>query len=316
MTFTRCARCDFKASEDEPLAVHAIGAGHPLCTCCLRSLSETDPVRACERCLTEARELLSGIVMMFAELPHHMGHLNGALRSHTGRSSDGRPLPGAAVLVMLGPGSEGLAEDETTSRTTDPPSISFELGWWALGWADLRGEPAMLLITANPSRTVLKAAGYLERKMRWAANMHPAFDQFLADLHRLHEILERATSRDLPCERVGADCFECAGDLIRVVDRSTGLSTEDVQCQQCHASYDPARYRLALRAAWERDVEVWVPLTDAARLVHRNVETVETWAKRGQVDSACRLSDGRKLVSWPDVQARVREAGSKTRRAS
>jgi hypothetical protein len=245
---------------------------------------------------------------MFQELPDHMGHLNGSLKPHTGRSSDGMPLPGSSVLVMLGPGSEGLAEDETTSRDTDPPSISFELGWWAIGWMDLRDEPASLLLTANPTRTVLNAAGYLERKMRWAANQHPAFDQFAADMRHLHAVLERATGRDVPHERVGADCFECGGDLIRVVDPDTGLSSEDVQCRQCRKSYDPARYRLALRATWERDVEVWVPLTEAARLIHRSVETVETWAKRGQVESACRCSDGRKLVKWPDVYARDREA--------
>lgn len=313
MTATRCARCDFRTTDDEPLAAHAIGAGHPLCRCCTRSLTEHEP-STCERCLTDARTLLAGIATMFGELGQHLGHLNGSLRPHTSRSTDGAPLPGATVLVMLAGGSEGLSDDAETAKDTDPPSVAYELGWWALEWQDTRGEHEDL--GHSPARTVLKASGYLERKMRWAANSHDGFEVFLADLKRLHAICERATGRDLPVERAGADCFECGGNLIRVVDRTTGVSTEDVACSTCHVEYDQARYRLALRAAWERDVQDWLPLTEAARLIVRNVETVETWSKRGQVGSACRLGDGRKLVWWPDVQARMRELRERAKQAA
>lgn len=310
MIATRCARCDWRATDDEPLTVHAIGTGHPLCRCCERSLTVYEPA-TCERCLNTARELLAGITLMFAELPAHLGHLNGSLRPQTGRSSDGTPLPGSSVLVMLAGGSQGLEDDGETAKDTDPPSIAYDLGWWATAWQDDRGEHEDLGRT--PARIVLKASGYLERKMRWAANSHPAFESFLADLKRLHAVLERATSRDTPVEKAGARCFECQGDLIRVVDRDSGVSTEDVACSTCHSVYDQARYNLALRAAWERTAE-WVTLTEAARSARTRLETVETWSKRLQVGSACRLEDGRKLVWWPDVQTRMRELAERARR--
>lgn len=243
----RCARCDWQPTGDEPereqLAAHAQTADHPLCCICTRSLAHAEPA-TCETCLTESHTLLSGIVTMFNELPTHLGHLHG---SSTGpRSSDGRPLPGGNVLVMLAGGSEGLAEDGTTTREGDYPSVAFELGWWALAWAGDHGDEAILGHT--PARIVEKAAGYLERKMRWAS-LRPGFEQFHTDLRRLHRGLEHATGRSQPRQVAEADCFDCGGQLERLV---TDKGSDDHwTCRRCGRVYTWEAYLLALRARLE-----------------------------------------------------------------
>lgn len=296
---SRCARCDWQDDHEAngtpkvQLALHALEAEHPLCPICARSLTNTDPGYGCERCLTHARSLLAGIVTMYSELPLHLG------RSH------GR-LPGGDPLVMLAAGSQGLAETGETSRPNDPPSIAFELGWWAVAWQDDREDPKHL--GHSPARIVANASRYLEVHARWAAASSRGFPEFVADLERLHNRLERTTAHDLPQQRANADCFDCGGKLVRKADPKTGIFDIEgaVECRQCGETYDPVRYQLALRVSWEADLEGWVPLTAAARLVGANVETVETWAKRGHVQSACRVEDRRKIVWWPDVQERRR----------
>lgn len=65
---------------------------------------------------------------------------------------------------------------------------------------------------AGPSltqRTVLGAAGYLERRMRWAATEHEAFPEFLTGLNALRVQLQHATSKlDAPL-RAPAPCLDC-----------------------------------------------------------------------------------------------------------
>jgi hypothetical protein len=301
-----CRRCDFVTDPDSPareqLAAHAADSGHPLCICCHRSLADTDPALVCESDITEARSLLSGIVAMFCEAPSHLGHLHPIAYGSSHGGGDGRPLLGGDALVLLSGGSEGLSEDPATSRQGDPMPVSFLLEWWAKTWATEQGD--FIKFGHTPSRVVARASGYLERRARWAANSHLGFEKFLADLKRTHSELERVTGRDLPTEKANADCFDCGGDLVRVVDPATGLSTENVSCRRCHASYDPQRYALALRAAWESKAE-WVSLREAARAARVSVDHVKKWVQRGHVAAACPVEGGVQQVWWPDVLARV-----------
>lgn len=324
---TRCARCewcpdpDAEARPSEQLADHARDAGHWLCPSCAHSLTDVDPLHGCEACLTDARALLSGITTMYLELPEHLGHLNGSLRPQAGRSSDGKPLPGGDALVLLSGGSEGYSDDGVTAKDGDPPSVSFELGWWAMDLMDSREDPEEL--GERPRRIVVKAAGYLERHARWMANNHPGFAQMHGDLKALHARLERATGRGEVVVKANASCFDCGGDLIHdtvTISRHAGqgedgplrmgpVPTEEGShtCRRCRRRYTPAELNLAQRAAWET-VEDWVPLVAAARAAGLNVETVEKWAKRNVVATCCPVEGGRKMVWWPDVRARTRRA--------
>ncbi len=156
--------------------------------------------------------------------------------------------------------------------------------------------------------------GYLERKMRWAANNHPGFDEFAADLRQLHGRLERATGRVRKPAKAGASCFDCGGDLIRPLT-DQGLEVEDVvTCQQCHAAYDGARYLLALRANVD-DGQGWVRVTDAATFSRRPVRTIRSWVERLHVTSVCDVERHSVLVWWPDLRARLNPGTSDKRTA-
>jgi hypothetical protein len=139
------------------------------------------------------------------------------------------------------------------------------------------------------------------------ANTHPGFAQLHADLQRMHRCLERATGRDLPTERLNADCFDCGSHLVRQADPRTGLTGEDVTCRGCGRTYTPGELNLALRAALE-NAEGWVPITEAARLAGQPLRRVEGWVERNIVTTACPVEGGRRLVWWPDVQKRTRRA--------
>ncbi len=130
-------------------------------------------------------------------------------------------------------------------------------------------------------------AAYLEVHARWAANNHDAFGEFAADVRRLHDRLERATGRVRKPAKAGASCFDCGGDLVRPVT-DQGLEVEDVVvCQQCGASYDGARYSLALAAAVQDasrldiDGERYGTVEAAAFDTGRSVNTIRRWLANG-----------------------------------
>lgn len=218
-----CARCDWAADteSDEPPRVqaiaHATSAGHPLCTVCSRSLDDFEPV-VCERCLTRSQRHLREVVEQCALLPAELMH---------DHADD--------ALVLLGPGSDGMASRDMTrhewraqagaskhplglpgrehradNKPTDGTSAAFVLDSWARDWQTTRSES-----TPSGPVTLLGAAGYLERRMRAAANgdpqrdPHPAFADFAHELADLLEEIEHAGMRDDHPERAPVACFDC-----------------------------------------------------------------------------------------------------------
>ncbi len=252
-----CARCDWThdpAEDPQPprdaLTAHAATSGHPLCPCCQHSLTRTDPAMGCETCLTRSRELLAGIVTLWIELPAHMGP-RGSGYDRTPGAADGQPLPGGNAIVLHGPGGVGYAHVGDVHRDTDPPSVAHSLATWHDDWLHLRSEPAAVVAggRGGTGPTLRAASRYLEIHARWAANSHPAFDEYLSDLKSLHAQLENATSRSQRRIIAEADCFECAGDLERQVTES-GYD-DQWTCQRCGRRYSWESYLLALRAKLE-----------------------------------------------------------------
>lgn len=140
--------------------------------------------------------------------------------------------------------------------------------------------------------TVPALVHYLDVHTRWAANTHPAFDEYASDLRDLLTQMEAATHRRRTPVKAGADCFACGGDLIRrVVD---GLEEDVVTCRDCREQYDAGRYGMALKAAAEAaarievDGQVWATPQSLAAYLERSEQTVRTWHKRGQVASIVR----------------------------
>lgn len=309
MTRHACRRCDWTPEPGagpaaEQLSEHAAESQHWLCVVCSTSLPADRP-QTCTPCLAEVRRSLRRVVELYALLPATM--LGGAYGEPGKPRGDAAPtgeppLPGGDVLVLLAGGSRGLAhvwDDELDEQESDPQSVAFELGRWEDDWRLTRGEPA-----AEVAGTVLLAVAYLEPRIGWAADSHPAFDEFARDVKRLLSRLATATATD---DRpvAGAPCFECGTTLVRRwSDR--GLE-DDFTCPRCRRVYEPAAYWLAVKAEMEhrRELAEWVPLQEAVDASRRPAKTLRTWITRGQVAAACRLADRRLVVWWPNVYERV-----------
>lgn len=317
----RCARCDWhhdphdEISDVEQLAVHSLDSAHPLCIVCHRSLPPAEG-EACDRCLTTARERLAGILLMFEELPTHLGHAKSPVYdSDRPSAADGAPLPGGDALVLLSPGSEGLSEDGLTTRDDDVSSVAFELGWWEQRWRKARRE----LLDDTPrstSATVRSAGAYLEVHSRWACTSFDGFREFTDDLRRIHTSLESATGRSEHRLVAEAECFECGGELVREIrprvddgkPRRKGKAQEGVAddwtCQRCGRRYDEAHYLLALHQHLRNaPLPEWALPEHAAVKLGVNAKTIRTWAVRGHVRSQPG-PDGRLRVSSSDVAER------------
>jgi hypothetical protein len=301
----RCSRCDWRPTDDpdvghrEQLAFHAAESNHPLCICCSRSLQKFENGFTCDGCLNDARVLLAGIVTMWQELPQHLGHLRSPSydRDRPG-ASDGRPLLGGDLLAMMAKGSRGDAEDGHSTKDGDPLSVSYELGWWAMEWQELRGD-------REPLRTVAQIAGYLETRARWAATSHPAFDAYLRDLRDLHGMLERATQRHRAAERANSECFDCNGTLIRKVG-ADGLADEHVTCGTCRRKYSPAEYLLAQAdtITTARESLGWVTVAAGSFAAQRSTKVIRAWIEQGKIP--CRPDHtglGVTQVWYPSVHA-------------
>lgn len=298
---TKCARCDYRSNDPDEAAAHAFDAGHSLCVVCRHSLTEHEPALACERCLTRARADLAGITEMYEELPRHLGHPRSATYDHSSPSTDGDPLPGGDALVLLGPGSPGYDDDDRTVRDGDPASVAFELDWWQRDWTEARGETPDLT-PRSVKAAVRYTAGYLEVHARWAANNHPGFDQFAADLKRLHRLLEHATARADAHEVAEAPCMSCGGQLVREVrprhpdDGRTreGRPEEGYQrgftCQSCGRVYATPdggfnEYAFALSNHLLQHPQEWAPADLLAEWFGVKPGLLRLWKHRGLIAS-------------------------------
>ena len=236
----------------------------------------------------EARALLSGVLLMWTDLPSHLGHVRGAsLDTDRPSAADGRPLPGGDALVLLGPGGTGTAEDGETSRDGDPVSVAWFLAQWEDEWRHTRGDGAAEIAAGSTSAVVFAAAHFLEQHARWAAAEHPAFPDFLGELKALHEALERASGMHRAAVRAPVPCFECGGALLRLVRE--GLEDEVLTCASCRTTLEPSEYQRgcdeAAKAASRLDVagEAFETVALVAQLLERPAWTVRGWERRGLI---------------------------------
>lgn len=310
-----CLRCDFEsdpaeeASPRQQLLSHATDSQHPLCIVCARSLTR-DETQCCEKDLTATRATLAAIVTLTAELPHHLGHLHGVSLDGNRGGSDDRPLPGGDVLVMLAGGGMGVSDTGATVKDGDVSSVTQVLCQWEDAIRHTRGDPAAMPTKNGP---LASAAGYLEVHMRWAATTHPAFDELHADLRKLHAQLLHVTGRSERKIAAEAECFDCGGDLVRLVsDRVTadgvriGGYDDHWTCERCGKAYAWERYLLALRERLlSTPAEGWSLPAHVALVLGVPVGTVLTWMRRGHLAIACVMADPRQRVQYEAVAVLV-----------
>lgn len=233
-------------------ADHAAEAGHVLCCACGGSLPNDQP-QTCLPCIHDVRARLATIVSLYALLPTCLGYPKSPrMDTSPASGSDETPIPGGNALVMLAGGSGGRSqirgvllpngersdEHQEDEWETDAPSVAFELSRWEDEWRVVRGEAA-----AQQAATVTGASGYLSARMTWAADHHPAFDEFSSDLRHMLSRLRTITATDDRPER-GAPCFEFGCGAL--LERRSG--EESYTCPRCRRVYDSASYWLAVRA--------------------------------------------------------------------
>jgi hypothetical protein len=257
---------------------------------CAGHLDESEPqtcVACLGRVRRDLREVVELYALLPDQLGHATARPPDAGGSSSGGSA---PLPGGDVLAMMAPGSDGAfwRDRDTTSRLertpwrlparlrhdplvwsadptrqaeqasgvtwesgsanphreSDPPSVVHELATWEDDWRRQRDESA-----AGPA-SVVSAVGYLSRAAGWAADRHPAFDEFAADVARLRSRLEVATAMDSrPLVSGDVRCFQCQIPLRR--DWSEEGLSDDWHCPRCRTAYDQASFWLAMRATLE-----------------------------------------------------------------
>ena len=236
------------------------------CVVCHQRLG-SDEMQTCAECITATRTRLDDIAEMWLELPAHLE-----------RHPEG-DLPGGDAVVLLAAGSEGLSEDETTVRGNDPGSVAFDLGWWAMDWSEERGDD--LRLGGRPATVVAVALDYLRAHGRWAAQHHLGYDDYAADIRKLHARMETVTARHRAPTRAGVPCFDCGGDLVHEVD-DNGLEDCEWTCTLCRRRYTDRAYALALSQHVQDasmvtiDGEQWATVARLAHDLDRSLRTVRT----------------------------------------
>lgn len=268
------------------------------CIICGRPLDEYEP-QTCYRCYHQVRALIGDIVALYAELPDVIGHLTGLRSSAMPSEKHPTPgMPGGDALVMMGPGSEGRADNSRTVRDGDPHSVSGILGAWEDAWRAERRETG-----APQLATVKTAAAYLLGHVQWASNTSPGFKDFARDLQHLKGRMRVVTGQISPPVRSDARCLgdDCDGRLEQHWT-DAGLSP-DRTCPTCQQVYAPAQYRMALKAHLldeNRD-----PLMTAGMIVsvsqkrfgqHISYMQLARWVKRGVLEPAGTATKGKRAM--------------------
>lgn len=310
------------------------------CTVCTIHL-ELDELQTCIDCLGQARRDLNAILELAALLPAHALHA-----ADHGHLAAAAPIPGADALVLLGRGSEGLAEDSSTQVELDPPS--WTLGWWEEAIRERRGLDSRLPTwQRRADRTLVDAHAFLSEHLGWAAAHDPGFHSLAADLKRSrHQLEELLRAGDAPL--AGVACFSCGATLERDYRPPTpcwhhfeakangltlpqlwrrypdvrreheacdqgGLTSLDPHdgwaCPRCHRAYSAGEYQLAVKARYDEVAEYRL-LPDVLRLTGAKRGSVQGWATKGHVRRR-RDDSGRVTYNVPDVRARLRLAAVK-----
>lgn len=302
-------RCNYQGSLPE----HAQDAGHPLCICCARSLHLAEK-QTCTVCTGRTRADLADVENLYMLLPDELGNLHTPALDQSRAPGYDPPMPGGEPLALLGPGSKGATQilgvpvpggrDDSHSfdeYPDDPQSVVHELTRWEDDWRLTRGEPA-----ATGPASVSTSRRYLNARLTWAADYHPAFDEFASDMQSLRSRLARVTSTDdIPVR--GVPCFDCDAHLQRVWT-SRGLA-EEWTCPRCDRRYTHAEHGMALAARLRAEAapDAVLELRAIHTLLSRRypgirLGTLRVWATRGRIKPVRQGSRGQSVYRVGDVE--------------
>jgi hypothetical protein len=213
------------------------GCGRRHCVVCGNHQDATD-TQTCIWCVGRVRRDLRTIVELYALLPAQMVEANlSNWNTSDGHGSDTN-IPGGDALILAGNGNPSANGDRDV-QPDDPEPILPLLAGWEDDWRQVRREHAAGMASMT------SVAAYLDAKHAWAAQQHPAFNEYAADLARLRVRLE-ATLREGP-QRSPIPCLTCERrSLERAMPRDDG---RDIpwECAHCHRRYSEDEYWMAVR---------------------------------------------------------------------
>lgn len=219
---------------------------------------EADELQTCPECLGKVRRDLVAIVDMLTAASDLLDGWPAVSPSSPkdGGGGNERPMPGGDLLVILAHGSWALANPNRAldERPGDPEPIAYELSRYEDDWRREQGQPTATDGTRHLSRTV----SYLDQNMGWAAQHHPAFEEFAGELRDYRATLE-SQLRDGDRPERGVACFECGTTLIR-------STREPAPCghRKTAPVYEPLP---EADPAWHPPMS-WHPYTAADRKAH------------------------------------------------
>lgn len=130
----------------------------------------------CAPCTSRMRDQLRDLVEEYALLDATPGSSTGQRVSGTRTA----PLPVRLdVLSLVGPGSANVhvdRRDEHDDQIGELPTATWLLQW-VIDWRDYRGQTEEL-----PGLSITAMTRWLEHRLDWAADEHPAVDDFASEL--------------------------------------------------------------------------------------------------------------------------------------
>ena len=206
-----CRRCNFRADD---LTEHAFDSGHMLCIVCQReSLNEREP-QTCPKCIANVRadlaDLLDDIALLEPRSVAAMTILGDGTMQRLMRDEELSSF--AAVQHPLAREDESWPKPIRDEWPSDPLPVLPALASWEDFWRQDFGDPV------GPPATLAGTIGYLMGNLdtgHVAAQRHHAFDEFAAEVRSLLSAVRHTAGLaddPLPAK---AQCFECAGDLVR-----------------------------------------------------------------------------------------------------
>jgi hypothetical protein len=151
---------------------------------------------------------------------------------------------------LTGPGGDGRnASGQPHNQDhhhTDPPSAVAVLEGWEADFRQTRHIPA-----ATTPPTLSNVTAWLLDQLTWAAQHHPAFNDFHTEIRQLAAMLEHAAgATERPVVDV-AECFDCPGARLHRKWLTDGLSDE-WECPRCRRRYLVGDYYQARTAYYQR----------------------------------------------------------------
>lgn len=197
-------------------------------------LTKAQRKQTCVVCEQRTRSTLRRVMDAAALLPAVLPGGAAAGNDRVSGSHD-LPMPGGNALVILGPGRDVPGYPDT-ERPDDPVPLVNLLGTWEDDWREQQHQPPRPFF-GSIGATVSAAYHYLVAHNFWAAEAHPAYDEYASDLTGMLKTMERLLSTNGYIERLPIPCPDCGGTFVR----PNGAS--HIRCVDCRRIWPDEDYR-------------------------------------------------------------------------